>query len=108
MKRIIYSILWIAFIAGELSLLTLNPIEWSTIMIIVLIASLFNFIFGIVTVIKSLDRAHIPLLTSGFLLCLLCTTLDIGNFFLISYLYFIGLMLYMIYSPFPEERNKTQ
>ncbi|MFD2045063.1 hypothetical protein ACFSTA_15370 [Ornithinibacillus salinisoli] len=96
MRRITISVLWISIVVCTFLLISLLNFQWGPLFIFILFFMGLVVIGGIATLIKAEKAAHIPLLLGIFLLCCLCTALEINHFFLISFLFFIGLMIYFI------------
>ncbi|MFC0300334.1 hypothetical protein ACFFIS_05780 [Virgibacillus soli] len=98
MKTWMISILWVFIIVTTILVIISNQegLEWHPLLIFVLFALGISLFLGLLTLIKALVVAHVPLLLGGLSLFSLCAILEMDYFFILTFLYFIGLMIYFI------------
>ncbi|KGP92408.1 hypothetical protein N780_02070 [Pontibacillus chungwhensis BH030062] len=96
MRRLIFAIIWVGLVGGTISVITSTDVEWTPIIVMVIAGFVFVTIFGIVTLNKSTRVAIIPILLGGFCFSVLCTFLEVRDWFLVSLVYSVGLMIYFL------------
>lgn len=103
-RQMIFAMLWVLLVGGTISVVTTSDVEWTPFIVIVMAGFVFVTIFGILILNKTTRIAIIPLLLGGFCFCVLGTLLEVRNLFLVSLVYYVGLMIYFLgYEEFHSE-----